>query len=75
MGLNGWRVVHLLVWPAWFAGVGHALALGTDLHDQTPWAVLPVCACLAAVALAGASRVAALSRPEPAVHESLEVVR
>jgi sulfoxide reductase heme-binding subunit YedZ len=75
MGLNGWRVVHMLVWPAWLAGVGHALALGTDLHEQRPWAVLPVCACLVTVALAGASRLAALGRPEPALRDSLEVVR
>jgi sulfoxide reductase heme-binding subunit YedZ len=75
VGFVGWRVVHLLVWPAWLLGVGHALALGTDLSDQTPWAVVPVGTCLVAVALTGATRLAALGRAEPAVPESLEVVR
>jgi DMSO/TMAO reductase YedYZ heme-binding membrane subunit len=75
VGLRSWRAVHLLVWPAWLAGVGHALALGTDLHDQTPWAVLPVCACLVAVALAGAARLAALRGAEPGRTEPAEVVR
>ena len=49
LGLNAWRSVHLLVWPAWLVGVGHAMALGTDLEAQTPWAVLPVVGCLLAV--------------------------
>ena len=67
VGLTGWRVVHLLVWPAWLMGVGHALALGTDLKAQTPWAVLPVGACLAAVALTGVVRLAEHHRTPPQV--------
>lgn len=75
VGLHGWRAIHLLVWPAWLLGVGHALALGTDLRDQTPWAVLPVLACLVAVALAGASRLAATSRPAPSTGDVTAVLR
>lgn len=65
MGLGAWRAVHLLVWPAWLMGIGHALALGTDLPDGAPWAVLPAAACLLVVGIAAAARLASLARPEP----------
>ena len=67
LGLRAWRTAHLLVWPAWVLGVGHAMSLGTDLRSGAPWAVLPVCGCLLAVAVAGAARLAALGRPEAVV--------
>ena len=67
LGLKTWRAVHLMVWPAWLLGVGHALALGTDLRTQQPWAVLPVCACLLAVSAAGTVRLTGLRhQPEGA---------
>lgn len=75
IGLRVWRALHLLVLPAWLLGVGHALALGTDVHAQAPLAVLPVCGCLVAVALAGVTRLATLGRPQSAAPEPLEVVR
>ena len=67
LGLRAWRTVHLLVWPAWVLGVAHAISLGTDLRSGAPWAVLPVCGCLLAVAAAGAARLVALGRPQPVV--------
>ncbi len=66
LGLRAWRAVHLAVWPAWGLGVGHALALGTDLHDGRPWALLPATACLLAVAMAGTARLATLGRVQEA---------
>jgi len=67
LGLRAWRTVHLLVWPAWVLGVAHAVSLGTDVRSGAPWAVLPVCGCLLAVAVAGSSRLVTLGRPEAAV--------
>ena len=67
LGLRTWRAVHLLVWPAWILGVGHALSLGTDLRAGAPWAVLPACACLLAVAVAGSVRLVALGRADRVV--------
>jgi sulfoxide reductase heme-binding subunit YedZ len=64
LGLRGWRLVHLMVWPAWFLGVGHALALGTDVRDAQPWAVLPGCLCLVTVAVAGSVRLVGLGRAQ-----------
>lgn len=65
LGLRAWRTVHLLVWPAWLLGIGHALTLGTDLRHQQPWAVLVVATCLAAVAAGAATRLAVLRRELP----------
>ena len=74
VGLGAWRAMHLLVWPAWLLGVGHALALGTT-SARTPWAVLPVCACLVAVAWAGATRLAALGRTASVEPDRVGVLR
>jgi predicted ferric reductase len=60
LGLRAWRAVHLAVWPAWALGIGHALALGTDLREGRSWALLPAIACLLAVAVAGTARLMAL---------------
>jgi len=67
LGLRGWRTVHLLVWPAWLLGVGHALALGSDVKSGAAWAVLPVGACLVAVGLAAAARLVGLGRVDGTV--------
>jgi predicted ferric reductase len=32
---RGWRIVHLLSYPAWAVGVAHGLGIGTD--SFTPW--------------------------------------
>jgi hypothetical protein len=59
--------VHLLVWPAWLLGLGHALALGSDVQSGATWALLPVAGCLLAVGLAAAARLVSLGRVEGTV--------
>jgi predicted ferric reductase len=67
LGLRGWRTVHLLVWPAWLLGLGHALALGSDVKGGAAWALLPVGGCVVAVGLAAAVRLVGLTRVDETV--------
>lgn len=52
LGLHRWRLLHLLVWPAWVVAVAHGIGIGTDLRAGEAWAVWPTVVCCAAVGAA-----------------------
>ena len=51
-----WRAVHLLSYPAWATAVVHTLGIGTDAGEH--WVRIGLYACVAAVVLAAAARLA-----------------
>lgn len=55
LGYRRWRQVHLLAYGAWLATVVHAVAMGTDARVM--WAIVVLCAAIAATAGATALRV------------------
>ena len=61
-----WRLLHVLVYPAWVLAVAHGLGMGTDVHVL--WSQQVTLACALAVGAALALRVLAVTRPprEPA---------
>lgn len=63
LGLRRWRLLHLLVWPAWAVAVAHGIGIGTDLRAGADWAVWPTVACCAAVAAALVVRLGSLAGP------------
>lgn len=65
IGLRGWRLLHLLTWPAWAIAVVHGIGIGTDYRSGSPWAIWTTVACCAAVAAALVVRLAG-TRPSAA---------
>ena len=60
VGLNAWRVIHWLSYAAWPIGILHGLGTGTD--SWSAWMLAITAACIAAVGLSLAWRLAATSR-------------
>ncbi len=50
LGWRSWRAVHLLAYACWPVALIHGVATGTD--TKSPWALLLVAACVAAVVAA-----------------------
>ncbi len=66
MDHRSWRTIHLLSWLAFASAAAHSVGIGTDLASPSGLAVVPAAACLAAVLVALALRLARLRRPTPA---------
>jgi predicted ferric reductase len=64
IGLRGWRVLHLLTWPAWAMAVVHGIGIGTDYRDGATWAIWTTVICCAAVAAALVVRLAGTRAPD-----------
>lgn len=58
LGRRSWRTIHLLSWLAWASAAAHSVGIGTDLATTGGLAVVPAAACLAAVLMALAVRLA-----------------
>lgn len=62
VGYETWRVVHVLAYAAWSAGLVHGLGIGTDTAE--PWAAAVYLGCVLVVGAAGLVRLAMFRMPE-----------